>query len=356
MTRKRGRNKSSPTSVLGDSKRQTLSENKMSANNSQISPSSLSNIQQTVNAVNAVQPNQQGQYNSGQTFTLSQLPMDFNGHYVMMNSASPILHQTPVPCTPTTFNTSNLDVMSNILERLDSMDKRLAQLDIIQSTMSKITTRMDEMEKKIGSFESKVKTIEQKMNTMAEKVSDIERSCDFDGDSLADIRRKQRELDALIVKMAKLEEEQKARNTNLRSEIVDLKSRSMRDNLIFYKIAEERDECCETKILEFIETKLGIANATTEIKLHRAHRIGAYRPDRTRPIVAKFAFYPEREKVRRAAKNLKGTPYGLSEQYPKEVMETRRRLIPVMKQARQEGKDAYLAVDKLYIDKQLYRG
>ena len=36
-------------------------------------------------------------------------------------------------------------------------------------------------------------------------------------------------------------------------------------------------------------------------------------------------------------------------------MDKRRELVPTMKKARSEGKDACLVVDKLYIDKVLYK-
>ena len=128
----------------------------------------------------------------------------------------------------------------------------------------------------------------------------------------------------------------------------------MRDNLIFYKLPEENGENCEEKVLSFIENRLGMERATTEIKLHRAHRIGTFKRGNTRPIVAKFTYYPDRQKVRKAAKNLKGTEFGISEQYPREIMEKRKQLIPVMKSARANGKEAHLMLDKLYINNQLY--
>ena len=34
----------------------------------------------------------------------------------------------------------------------------------------------------------------------------------------------------------------------------------------------------------------------------------------------------------------------------------RQKLVPILKKARDEGKDADIKVDKLYINKQLYRG
>ena len=102
--------------------------------------------------------------------------------------------------------------------------------------------------------------------------------------------------------------------------------------------------------------KLKIDNATQNIQLQRAHRIGPYKSDKTRPIVAKFSDYLDSKKVRRAAKALKGTTYGISEQFPKEVVEQRRKLVPIMLQARKDGKEAYLRMDKLCISNHLYRG
>jgi hypothetical protein len=89
-----------------------------------------------------------------------------------------------------------------------------------------------------------------------------------------------------------------------------------------------------------------ITDAKDNIKLHRAHRIGKYRSDKQRPIVAKFAFFPDREKVRINSKSLEN-PYWVSEQYTKEVLENRRRLIPIMVKASEENKEEFLRGDKL---------
>ncbi|KAH3812603.1 hypothetical protein DPMN_141039 [Dreissena polymorpha] len=48
------------------------------------------------------------------------------------------------------------------------------------------------------------------------------------------------------------------------------------------------------------------------------------------------------QRVRKAAKNLKGTPYGISEQCRKEVMGTRQKPIPIMKKAKEQNKEAFL--------------
>lgn len=128
---------------------------------------------------------------------------------------------------------------------------------------------------------------------------------------------------------------------------------------MFYKIPEERNETdndCVEKVLDLIENDLEIPNAKTEIKLHRAHRVGRYNPTKIRPIVAKFVYYPDRENVRRNANKQKDKNRGIGQQFPKEIMEKRKKLVPIMKKAREDGQEAYISVDKLYIDKKLYTG
>ncbi|XP_052818029.1 uncharacterized protein LOC128244052 [Mya arenaria] len=222
------------------------------------------------------------------------------------------------------------------------MDSKLARLDSIQTSVNNINTRIQSMETKINALES--------------NVCDIERSREFDSQTLSEINKQHKDLDSYIQKVKKFESERNASETALKAEIQDLRCRSMRDNLLFHKLSEEKDENCEEKILQFIQEKLKTENASQQIRLQRAHRIGPYNPEKTRPIVAKFANFPDREKVRRAAKELKGTIYGISEQFPREVVEQRRKLIPIMLQARKDGKEAYIKVDKLFINHQLYRG
>ena len=47
------------------------------------------------------------------------------------------------------------------------------------------------------------------------------------------------------------------------------------------------------------------------------------------PIVAKFSFFKQREEIRRAAVNLKGSKAGVSEQFPPEINAIRKRYWPI---------------------------
>lgn len=313
----------------------------------------FNNTANTINTMNnGLSPIQQGSqpYNTPQQYGQVPLNMNYNNQYMAMLSASPVLpqqtnqinqiHQQQQQHLQQQQNCQFPDIAATIMQRLDSMDKKLSQLDTIQESITKVTKRLNTMDSKINKMES--------------QIHDLEKSKEFDGGFLDEITKKQTEIDNLLKRMQNIEKENEEKQATLKADIKDLRCRSMRDNLIFYKIREEKDENCENKILDFIENQMHIDNAKTEIKLHRAHRIGTYDGTKTRPIVAKFAYYPDRERVRKAGKELKGSMYGVSEQFPPEIMETRRQLIPELKKARKEGKEAYIKIDKLYINKRLY--
>lgn len=52
----------------------------------------------------------------------------------------------------------------------------------------------------------------------------------------------------------------------------------------------------------------------------------------------------------RNLKNLKGTNFFISEQFPKEITERRKKLLPRLKRAKEENRDAWISYDTLYID------
>ena len=200
------------------------------------------------------------------------------------------------------------------------MDQKLGQLNSIQSSINSLTVKVNDM------IETKFKTLESKVDT-------IENSRTFDSKTVEALQKKQTEIDTLLSKMRKVETERTKKEQELKAQVLDVQCRSMRDNLIFYRIPEElgeTDDGCTRKILQLCEEKLEIENATRDIRLHRAHRMGRYTPTKVRPIVAKFAYYSDRELVRKNAGKLKDTPFGISQQFSKEIMETRKRLVPIM--------------------------
>ena len=191
-------------------------------------------------------------------------------------------------------------------------------------------------------------------------------------------------------------------------DIIDLKCRSMRDNLVFIGIPETvsaqptlglmgaaggsavfdsgtamdssqgqgqgqgpsqnsswqpksysqvaTGEDCNEKVWEFCKSVLNIHNPSGRVFIDRAHRSGTFRPDKPRAIIVKFKDTDSKMIVKNAAKeiDLKNTPFGVFDQYPPEVQEKRRSLIPKMLEAKAQHKKAVLVRDKLYINNKLY--
>ena len=114
----------------------------------------------------------------------------------------------------------------------------------------------------------------QKLDTMENNIIDLK-------SSVEDIKKSNVEMKTELSTVKKELEIMKEKNKTLEDSIIDIQSRSVRDNLIFYNIKEEkkvgRDIAEEEKVTtedilnEFIKTKLKIE---TVFSLERVHRMG----------------------------------------------------------------------------------
>ena len=122
--------------------------------------------------------------------------------------------------------------------------------------------------------------------------------------------------------------------------LCDLESRPMRENLMFYGIQEGGEkEDCEKKVKELLRDILHME--TWKCLFDRAHRVGK-RSKKPGPIVVKFHYYGERDKVRQTSHNcmdeLKAAYLENGIQIPKEIREARKPLYLIMKRASDERK------------------
>lgn len=147
-------------------------------------------------------------------------------------------------------------------------------------------------------------------------------------------------------------------NRVMKESLLDIQSRCMRENLFFSGIPEDASNNPEGAIREFMQSALKLPIETVnKVAFHRVHRLGA-RSDKTkgpRPIIAKFEHYQQKELIKSRGRELKGTKFGLNDQFPREINERRKRLYPVQRQQRKDGRRAFIIVDKLFIDGQLFR-
>jgi hypothetical protein len=245
--------------------------------------------------------------------------------------------QQPIFSPQPVFQPSD-SAMAHISARLDSITSKLSSLGAIESTMTQIRTQLELVNGKVERVQTELKS---EMSNLRSSLRDIEQGVQSNSVSV----------ESLSEKCTGLRTDQ----DYLYESLLELQTRSMRDNLLFFGLPEVEgsDEDCVKTIHQFCKDKLNMADAETTIKLDRAHRIGRRGP-RPRPVVAKFNFFPVREEVRRSSYKLKDTTYGISEQFPREIQERRKQLLPVLHQAKRDGKRANLVVDRLYIDGRPY--
>ncbi|KAK3102089.1 hypothetical protein FSP39_008647 [Pinctada imbricata] len=230
-----------------------------------------------------------------------------------------------------------------INKKLDTILQKLSKLDDLESKFSDIQASVQNMDCRVKNMEQKSKDFEKSLDFVAAEVDDLK------AQKYNDITMgpKDENLDGLYDELEKL----RAENSEMKRSIEDLQCRSMKNNLIFTGIEELNYENTEESLKDFIYYELQIDR---NIEFGNVHRFGRSFRGKPRPIVARFLFYKDLVEVKNSANRLRGSRFGISEQYPTQVEERRKNLYPVMKRLKQEGNRVKLVRDRLYVNGQNY--
>ena len=125
---------------------------------------------------------------------------------------------------------------------------------------------------------------------------------------------------------------------------IDAETRSRRHNLLFRGFDEiTGEEDCESRVKSMLAEQMSIFD---DVYIQRAHRLGQLRkpsfsrfrdnrkPLGPRPIIVCFRDYADVEKIIANSYKLQGTDYGVSRDYPKEIVAARSELWPRYKTER----------------------
>ena len=103
-----------------------------------------------------------------------------------------------------------------------------------------------------------------------------------------------------------------------------------------------------------MEQELQIQNARSRVEFQRVHRVGKERGKKSRPIIAKFLRYCDREEfLCKERKLLKDKFFSVFEDMPKELYELRKAQLKKLQNAKERGDTAYFSKkypDKLFIN------
>lgn len=119
---------------------------------------------------------------------------------------------------------------------------------------------------------------------------------------------------------------------SLSSQCDNLESQSRRSNLIFYGITDSPGEtwtASEAKVVSLCQEVLGVEiNSSC---LERAHRLGAFRANRNRPLIGKFSSFKQKQDILSLGSRLKNTPFSLSEDFSPKIRSERKILLEFAK-------------------------
>ena len=138
-------------------------------------------------------------------------------------------------------------------------------------------------------------------------------------------------------------------------ETVDyLENQSRRNNVRIEGVKERPGETwmeTEEALRRLMERDLKLPpEQVRAMHIERAHRTGgAPTAGRDRTLIAKFAYFKDKEAIQQAARAMKPQGLYVNEDYSQRVLAKRRELLPKMREARERGKIAYLSFDKLVI-------
>ena len=219
--------------------------------------------------------------------------------------------------------------------------------------LSKIANCLNTLSKDVGHIRTSQEHITRRLQTIEDTVEKCTVAVTLVNDDLAETKRdngklKERvnELDKIIVGMNSMMEKRE--------------DMSRRNNMMIYGMAEtdrETWEITEKIVRDMLENKVEIPDATSNatVQIERAQRVGPRHAGKTRPILVFFLQERQRHAVlEKAREKLKGTDIRVGEDFSKRIRDIRHKLYPMMKKARDEGKQASLRYDKLYIDNTVY--
>lgn len=233
-----------------------------------------------------------------------------------------------------------------------SSDSKIENMDSLTKTAEAQQSNLT-LDDKIASLDGKIDEVLHFL-----KSEKVQRKLDYD--------TLQRENNTLKLQLKECEgtvAKLNATVSTLENKIDSLQIYSMRSNLVFHNIPEEEGEDCYAQAVTFMHHHLKIqenllfsaANPLGEIRVDVAHRVGL-KGERPRSLIVKFLSHRGRDLALSHAKNLKKTPFAISEHFPANVRERRTAQIPLLMEKRDEAKKTHtktsvkLVGDKLLIN------
>nr|XP_047141464.1 uncharacterized protein LOC124816351 [Hydra vulgaris] len=221
---------------------------------------------------------------------------------------------------------SKKDIESMLEEKFKVQENSI--LKIISGNSTIQNEKMDKILKSIESITKRLLLVEKKQKTLQQTVEDLQKSIEFTQDTL---------IDEKIISL------NKDLNKVINSEIANVSNKTVygQENLDEAKIL-----CHELK--EKMR-KFEDRNRRNNIRIYGLRENERETWQNTETVILKLLNYKDKELILKNAKKLKGKGIFINEDFSEETNKIRRNLIEKMKIARNSGKYAVLAYDKLIV-------
>lgn len=289
--------------------------------------------------------------------------MHYQGQYMMLPGMHGGMHENIQCSQPPQLSHPHMNPNTpppswaiSLIEDVKSIKEALPKIDQIEKSLNQIQINIHDMQNKVTDLENKVINLEKGVTFINNEFED----------NKADVRMSKKKLENLQSWCETLESNMRdchRREDDAQDKMLELEFRSMRENLIFYGIAEPsvpkageeaQHDDCESKVKQLIKETLDID--TIDMKFDRAHRLGGMAAKKPRPIVVKFHNYADREKVRVTShdqeikKKLKVSKQGVGVQQPLQYRDARKILQENADEEEKKGHKTKIIGNKLLVD------
>ena len=193
---------------------------------------------------------------------------------------------------------------------------------VFNSKIEGLNSKIEVLTNLLNSKDKEIAGLNQLVGSLNAEVSNLKKGFNFMSNETSDLKK--------VVE--KTEKENIENITQLKEKTTDLEDRGRRNNLVFFGIKEASDrntENCEELVTNLIKQQ-GIADFAGDYVFERVHRLGPKRNNsegKPRPIICRFSSYKDREHVLRNSFKLKGTHYGIAEDFSKATLSVRNELV-----------------------------
>lgn len=271
------------------------------------------------------------------------------------------------------------DKLARTLDYEDSTDSEDVEIPCAQvnkecidspSLLQKVEDALNKLREKEDFF---IKSMSElgKIGTLHEKISELITSVSYVSNTVNDLKNDIRKVkqDMQQQEYVKVELDAiKRQNKMLKEKINDMENYSRRDNMEITGIEEHKSESVRDICTDLFKNKLGLSD---DIEIVRCHRVGKYenrdqRDNRDvnssrgqfrtvpRPILLRFKYYADKEKVLKKRAQLKGTGIYLNEDLSYESKRKRTNLVPVLKSLRDIDPKTHFRGDRIFYKGRLY--